>query len=428
MNPRSKLSAASRLEDVRAVDAADYLGHFRDRFVVTDPELVYLDGNSLGRLPKTTNAKLHELVEREWGDRLIRSWNEGWFEAPVRVGDKIGMLFGAAPGETLVADSTSVNLFKLALGAMRFQEGRHKIITDDLNFPSDLYIMQGVMKAIDRPCKMEIIPSADEIHGPVEKIIDAIDEDTALLTLTHTVFKSGYTYDIKALTEAAHAKGALVLWDLSHSVGAVDVDLHEAGVDLAVGCTYKYLNGGPGAPAFLYVRKDLQNKLENPISGWMGRKDLFNFSLDYEPEPGIRHFLTGTPSILSLTAVEPGLDLLLEAGMDRIRKKSLALSDFLIELWEADLKDLGFRLKSPTDQAVRGPHVSLGHDEGLRIDRALIERMKVLPDFRKPDNIRLGIPPLYTSFEDIYRAVKAMKQVVDEGIYKEFEVGDLVVT
>ncbi|MDJ0836080.1 MAG: kynureninase [Acidobacteriota bacterium] len=416
------------LVDALARDRADNLAGFRHRFVVPDHELIYLDGNSLGRLPKTTNAKLHELVDREWGDRLIRSWNEGWFDAPQRVGDKIAELLGAASGEMLVADSTSVNLFKLGLGAMRHQAGRHKIITDDLNFPSDLYIMQGVIKSLDRPCHLEVVHSDDGIHGPLDKLLNAIDEDTALVTLTHTVFKSSYTYDMELITRRAHEKGAMVLWDLSHSVGAVPIHLNACDVDLAVGCTYKYLNGGPGAPAFLYVRKDLQDRLENPISGWMGQKNLFQFTLDYEPEQGIRHFLTGTPSILSLTAIEPGLSLLLEAGMDNIRQKSLNQSAYLIDLWESELEPLGFRLNSPRDPAVRGPHISLGHDEGLRIDRALIEKKNVLPDFRRPDNIRLGIPPLYTSYEDIWRAVQAMKDVVVNRIYEEFSTEAPVVT
>jgi kynureninase len=416
------------LDYARELDGKDPLAAFRTRFEMPDPKLIYLDGNSLGRLPRTTNQRLHRLVEHEWGDRLIRSWNEGWFEAPMRVGNKIGQLLGARESEMLIADSTSVNLFKLGLAAMRFQSGRHKIITDSLNFPSDIYIMQGVIKSLDRECRIEMVSSEDGIHGPVDAIIDAIDEDTALVTLTQTVFKSSYNYDVEAITAAAHAKGALVLWDLSHSVGAVPIRLNDWNVDLAVGCSYKYLNGGPGAPAFLYVREDLQNQLDNPISGWMGQKNLFDFTLDYEPEPGIRHFLTGTPPILSLCAIEPGLDLLLEAGIERIREKSLLQSEYLIGLWESVLQPLEFRLNSPRDKKVRGPHISLGHDEGLRIDRALIEEMDVLPDFRRPDNIRLGIPPLYTSFADIHTAVMRMKQVVEEGIYKRYDDGGLIVT
>lgn len=420
--------SAMNLEQAKALDATDDLAPFRHRFEMPDPRLIYLDGNSLGRLPKTTHARLQGLIEKEWGDRLIRSWNEGWFDSPQRIGNKIGQLLGARQSEILVADSTSVNLFKLALAAMRFQGKRHKIITDSLNFPSDIYIMQGVLKALDRPCELVVVPSGDGIHGPVDDLVAAIDDDTALLTLTQTVFKSSYTYDLARLTQAAHAKGALVLWDLSHSVGAVPIHLNRWQADLAVGCTYKYLNGGPGAPAFLYVREDLQNQLDNPISGWMGQKNLFDFTLDYDPEPGIRHFLTGTPPILSLCAIEPGLDLLLEAGIDRIRAKSLRQSEYLIGLWETYLAPLGFRLNSPRDQSVRGPHISLGHDEGLRIDRALIEEMNVLPDFRRPDNIRLGIPPLYTSFTDIFTAVMRMKKVVEEGIYDRYDDGGLIVT
>ena len=245
----------------------------------------------------------------------------------------------------------------------------------------------------------------------------AIDADTALVTLSHTVFKSAYTYDMAAITALAHRAGAYVLWDLSHAAGSVQCDLTEANADLAVGYTYKYLNGGPGAPAFLYVRQELQDQLANPLAGWMGQTNMFNFGLTYEPTPGLQHFLTGTPPMLSMLAIEPGVDLLLEAGMDRIRAKSVQQTDYLVALWEQELAPLGFTLNSPRDSQWRGSHISLGHEEAWRIDQALIHDLKVLPDFRKPDNLRLGITPLYTSFEDIYQAVMRMKQAVTEKLY-----------
>ncbi|GAB4580455.1 MAG: kynureninase [Anaerolineales bacterium] len=444
------------------LDEHDPLAGFRARFVVDDPDLIYLDGNSLGRLPRDTVTLARRLVEQSWGRRLIRGWNEGWININERIGDKIALLLGASPGEIAIADSTSTNLYKLALAALRARSGRTKIVTDDLNFPSDLYIFQGLAapftsttlrtgdygfrlretsaqpSAQDAPgpgsggiarspgqtgWHIEIIPSPDGIHGPIEGLLAAIDEDTALVSLSHTVFKSAYTYDMAAITAHAHNMGALTLWDLSHSAGSVVVNLNGANADLAVGCTYKYLNGGPGAPAFLYVRKDLQEKLTNPISGWFGQQNAFAFGLDYEPAPGIRRFLTGTPPILSIAPIEIGVDILLEAGMKRLREKSVRQTEYLIALWRELLAPLGFTMNSPADPAWRGSHVSLGHPDAWRIDQALIEEMHVLPDFRKPDNIRLGITPLYTTFAEIHEAVRRIKRVVDERLYEKYDAG-----
>ncbi|HEX6387449.1 MAG TPA: kynureninase [Anaerolineae bacterium] len=412
----------------RRLDEQDELASFRKRFVIDDPELIYLDGNSLGRLPKATRARLQQVVDYEWGQRLIRSWNEGWIEAAARVGGKIASLVGARPDEVIVADSTSVNLFKLALAAMQAQSNRHKIVTDNLNFPSDLYILQGVCRLAGRSCRVQVVESADGIHGPVEQLGDAIDDDTALVALSHTIFKSGYTYDMATITEMAHRSGAMILWDLSHSVGSLPVALSTAHADLAVGCSYKYLNGGPGSPAFLYVRRDWQDKLGNPVSGWMGQAEPFEFALDYEPAPGLRRFLTGTPPILALSAVEPGVDMLLEAGMERVRAKSVQQSEYMIGLWQEVLQPLGFTLNSPRAAERRGSHVSLGHSEGYRIDRALIEEMKVLPDFRKPDNIRFGIAPLYNSFVEIHAAVTRLQTVLAQRLYEKYDVVSLPVT
>jgi kynureninase len=414
------------LEEARALDATDPLSAFRERFVIADPELIYLDGNSLGRLPRATGERLATVVEYEWGERLVRGWGEGWFDAPQRIGGKLAGLLGAAADEVVLADSTSVNLFKLALAALLARPDRRVIVTDDLNFPSDLYVLESAARLAGG--SVRVVPSADGIHGPVEALLAALDGDTALLSLSHTVFKSGYTYDMAALTAAAHRAGALALWDLSHSAGAVAVALNGAVADLAVGCTYKYLNGGPGAPAFLYVRRDLQDQLANPISGWIGRRDPFDFALDYAPAPGIGRFLTGTPPILSLSAVEPGVELLLEAGMERLRARSVRLSEYLIVRWEERLAPLGFRLNSPRHPARRGSHVSLGHADGLRINLALIHDQKVLPDFRRPDNIRLGIAPLYNSFADIHTAVERLRAVVVDRLYERYDAAGLTVT
>lgn len=414
------------IQYAQGLDQQDELAAFRQRFVIDDPELIYLDGNSLGRLPAAVIPRLQQTIEHEWGKRLIRGWNEGWIEAPNRVGDKIGRLLGAQPGEVIMADATSVNLFKLALAAVRAQPGRGKIVTDDLNFPSDLYILQSICRLTG--ARLEVVRSADGIHGPLEGLAAAVDGDTALVTLSHTVFKSGYTYDMAAVSELAHQVGALTLWDLSHAAGSVPVALNTANADLAVGCTYKYLNGGPGTPAFLYVRRELQEKLENPLSGWMGQQNQFDFGLQYDPAPGIQHFLTGTPAILALAAAEPGIELLLEAGMERVRAKSVRQTAYLIDLWETLLAPLGFRLNSPRDPARRGSHISIGHDEGMRINLALINEMNVLPDFRRPDNIRLGIAPLYNTFCEIHTAVTRLQQVVAERLYERYDPSGIRVT
>ncbi|HXZ04335.1 MAG TPA: kynureninase [Ktedonobacteraceae bacterium] len=402
------------------LDAHDPLAHFRERFVITDPDLIYMDGNSLGRLPQSTLTLAEDLIQRQWGERLIRYWNEGWFTAPERVGAKIARLIGAEPGEVIVADSTSINLFKLVIAALRFQKKRSRIVTDNLNFPSDLYILQGAIDLLDQQYQLDILPSPDGIHGPVTEIQNRLDSQVALLTLSHTVYKSGYIYDMPLITATAHEAGALMLWDLSHSVGSVPVDLHAAQVDLAVGCTYKYLNAGPGAPAFLYIRRDLQDVLRNPIAGWMGQRDLFNFELEYRPSTGLRHFLTGTYPVVSLSFIETGVDLLLEAGLDNLRDKSLHQSTYVINLWEELLQPLGFTLNSPREAERRGSHVSIGHSEGLRIDQALIQEMNVLPDFRPPDTIRLGIAPIYTSYREIHTAVMRIQQVVKDRLFEKY--------
>jgi len=416
------------LEFARHLDEHDELAHFRDRFVIDDPQQIYLDGNSLGRLPRQTVTIMQDLIEQHWGGRLIRGWNDDWMAMQERIGSKIAGLIGADANEVIIADSTSVNLFKLSLAALRFNNGRHKIITDNLNFPSDLYILQGLTQLVPRPLDIIVVPSEDGIHGPVAKIIDEIDRDTALVALSHTVFKSAYTYDMAAVSKAAHEKGAIILWDMSHSAGSVPANLHLADADLAVGCTYKYLNGGPGSPAFIFIRRDWQKKLGNPLTGWMGHSHIFDFSLDYERDPGLRHFLTGTPPILSTAAIEPGVDILLEATMVAVRAKSVKQTEFLVYLWQEWLEPLGFRLNSPRNAGCRGSHVSLGHEHGWGIDQALIHEMHVIPDFRQPDNIRLGIAPLYTSFADIYEAMDRLRRLTVEGLYEKYAGVETAVT
>ncbi len=396
-------------------DAADPLRDFRQRFAFPDPDLVYLDGNSLGRLPTAAVDKAGAVVGGEWGDRLIRSWNEGWWELPFRIGDAIAPIIGARPGEVAVADSTSVNLFKLAVSALDRQAERPVVLTDDLNFPSDWYVLEAAARRADGDHRVEVIGSPDGIHGPVDAIVDRLGADVALVSLSAVTYASGYRYDLEAITAAAHEAGAMVLWDLSHAAGSVPIDLTGAGADLAVGCTYKYLNGGPGSPAFLYVRTDLQNDLADPISGWWSHADPFAFDRDYRPAAGIRRFLTGTAPVVSLALIEPGVTMLAEAGMETLRAASLALTGHLIERWRADLAPLDFTLATPEDPERRGSHVLLGHPHALAIDLALIADHDVVPDFRPPDAIRFGIAPLYNTSADVDRAVEAMIDIVESG-------------
>ncbi len=420
------------IDFARQLDAQDELAAFRSEFVIDDPNLIYLDGNSLGRLPKRTITHMRQAIEQQWGNRLIRIWNEGWVDTPAELGAKIARLIGAQPDEVLVTEATSINLFKLAVAALRARPNRTKIVSDVFNFPSDLYILQGIIDLLGNRHRLELIPSEDTITISPQAVSAAIDEDTALVSLTHVAFKSAFMYDLAAVTRQAHQAGALTLWDLSHSAGAVPVDLNGANVDLAVGCTYKYLNGGPGAPAFLYVRKDLQNQLMQPMWGWFAAENPFAFDLDYTPAQGIARYRVGTPPMLSMKAIEPAIDILLEAGMERLRAKSLRQTEYLIFLAEQWLTPLGFTIGTPRQPQIRGSHVSLRHPEGYRINRALIESappaVTVIPDFREPDNIRLGIAPLYNTFTQIHQALDRLRIIVEEGIYQKFSTRRLAVT
>ena len=411
------------------LDRRDPLASSRRSFVITDPGLVYLDGNSLGRLTHASLERVRQVAEQEWGTGLIRGWNENWWEAPIRIGEKIAGLVGAAAGQMVACDTVSVNLFKLASAALTLRPERTRIVTDTLNFPSDLYILQGLVRSLGSQHTILSFGSPDgDITPDLDALAAAIDDSTALLTLSHVTFKSGYLYDMAAVTELAHRHGALVIWDLSHSAGAVPVALDACNADFAIGCTYKYLNGGPGAPAFVYVRKELQEQVVSPICGWWGQNAPFAFGLDYTPVPGVARFLTGSQPILSLLAMEAALDPLLEAGLESLRAKSLLLSEYLIHLSDTLLAPLGFRLGSPRIPERRGSHISLRHPEGYRINRTLIEEMNVLPDFREPDNLRLGLTPLYTSFSEVWEGVERIRQAVAEKRYEKYPAQRLTVT
>ena len=422
------------LDFAQQLDAQDPLASYRDQFVITDPHLIYLDGNSLGRMPKSAAERAKQIVNEEWGNDLIRGWNKGWWEAPHRVGDKIGKLIGAEAGQVIVTDPVSSTLFKLATAALTHQPDKKRIVTDTFNFPSDLYILQGIQHLLSnavRNTQYEVIRISaidDDIYPNIADLESRINEHTALVTLSHVVFKSGYIYDMQAVTDLAHKRGALVLWDLSHSVGSVPIELDACNADLAIGCTYKYLNGGPGAPAFLYVNKNLQEKLTSPIWGWWGQKNPFDFGLDYEPAAGAKRFLAGTQPMISLLTMEAALEPTLQAGMDAIRAKSILMTDYASFLTDSWLAPLGFSLGSPRDSAKRGSHISIRHADGYRINRALIEEMNVIPDFREPDNIRLGFAPLYTSFAEIWEGFDRIKRVIEEKRYEKYPKQKLTVT
>jgi len=402
-------------DQARDADATASSTDLSSRFVVDDPDLLYLDGNSLGRLPLAAVDRVAEVVRHEWGGRLIRSWNEGWWDAPTRIGDLLAPVVGARPGEVIISESTSTNLFKLAVGALRARPGRHAIVTDDLNFPTDNHVLAGVADLVGEGTRVVTVASPDGVHGSMDALLAAIDGDTALVSLSHACFKSGWLWDVGAVTAAAHEAGALVLWDCSHSAGAVPVDLAAHDVDLAVGCTYKYLNGGPGAPAFAYVRTDLQDDVANPITGWWGHADPFSFDLDFTPAVGIRRSHVGTMPMLSLLGAEPGIAMVAEVGIEAIRARSVALTTMLVDLVDVHLAPLGFTLASPRDPARRGGHVSVAHPEAWGVTRALLAEAGVVPDFRAPDVVRLGLSPLTTTFVDVHTAVGRIVEVVRTG-------------
>jgi kynureninase len=398
--------AATDRDHARALDDTDPLADIRRRFVVDDPELVYLDGNSLGRLPAITVERVAAAVRTEWGGELIRAWDH-WLDLPLRIGERIGAaLVGARPGEIVVSDSTTVNLYKLASAALDARAGRGTIVIPRDDFPTDRYVIEGLARARGLTIRW-LRP--DDVTGPTsDDVAVALDDDVALVVLSHVHYRSAAIAEMEAITALAHAAGALILWDLSHTIGSVPVDLERAGADLAVGCTYKYLDGGPGGPAWLYVRTAHQGTLRNPIQGWFAQRDQFAMGPTFEPTSGIRAWLTGTPAVLALAAVETGVDLVAEVGMTAIRAKGIALTEYAIALHDAWLAPLGCTLGSPRAAARRGAHVSIRHPDAERLCRTLIAD-GVIPDFRAPDSIRVGVSPLSTSFEDVWRGLDRLR-------------------
>ncbi len=401
------------IERARQLDAADPLARYRERFELPEG-IIYLDGNSLGALPKGTPVRLAEVVLEEWGQELIGSWNTaGWIDLPQRVGARIAPLVGAQPHEVIACDSTSVNLFKLisatlALQKQRGRSGRKIVLSEPGNFPTDIYMIDGLEKQ----------GLAERRLAAREELVAALDEDVALLLLTHVHYKTGAVHDMAALTEAAHAAGALVLWDLSHSAGALPVQLNECQADFAVGCGYNYFNGGPGAPAFAFVAERHLERLQQPLTGWMGHAAPFAFTDDYAPAPGVGRMLAGTPPILGLTALEVGVELIAEIGVERLYEKSQKLSEFFCTC----LREQGvvLDLVSPADPAQRGSQLSFRHRHAYAICQALIAR-GVIGDFRDPDILRLGFAPAYLRFEDIAEAVRHLTEVLESGEWQRAE-------
>lgn len=414
----------SSISLAKEYDSKDDLKKYRKEFYEPNSNLIYLDGNSLGKLPIKTIEHLNNVISNQWGDRLIKSWNENWYDLAKRVGGKISKIIGAGEDEVIVADSTSINLYKLVYSALKLNNKKNKIVTDEFNFPSDHYIIEGILNQFTSEYKFEIIKSNDGITIPIENLISKIDNNTSLIVLSHAAFKSCFLYDIEEITNLAHKKGALILWDLSHSVGVVDIELNKSKVDFAIGCTYKYLNGGPGAPAFLYVRKDLLSKIISPIWGWFGDQNPFEFNLNYKPAEGINKFLVGTPPILSLAAIDSSIDLVIEAEISNIRNKSIKLSEFFLQLFFDKLANHNFKLGSPRDYRNRGSHVSIQHKEAYRICKAMMDEKNeivIIPDFRAPNNIRLGFSPLYNSFEDIWKVVNTIESIIVQKTYLTYE-------
>lgn len=390
-------------DDAVALDMGDPLAHLRAAFSLP-AGLTYLDGNSLGPPPRSVHERIAEVVGREWGDGLVRSWNTAdWIGAPLRVGAKIARLIGAKPNEVTVADSTTVNLFKLAAGALSLRPGRTTLLSEAGNFPTDLYALQGLAALLGERARLKTVAPED--------LIAAIDDDTALVVLTQIHYKTSRRWDMAALSAAAHDKGALVLWDLCHSAGAIVVDLNGALADLAVGCSYKYLNGGPGAPAFLFVAERHQAAIASPLTGWMGHAEPFAFEDDYRPSADIRGQITGTPPILGLAALEAGVDLQLQADPALVEAKGLALAQLFIAEVEARAGDASLLLTGPRTSSQRGLHVSFAHPEGYAVVQAMMA-LGVVGDFRAPDIARFGFSPLYLSYAEVWDAAHALSDVL----------------
>ena len=395
-------------EDFIKLDTLDSIKKVREQFALPK-DVIYFDGNSLGPLPKNTIKSLDSVIQREWGDGLIRSWNdENWINLPRNLGNQIAPLIGAKEGEVIVVDSTSVNLFKVLSSALMLNKNRKVIVSEAANFPSDLYILEGVNNMFGESYERCLIDEGDD---EIEKYIDS---STAVVVLSHINYKTGRITDLKKITTFAHEKGALVVWDISHSVGVFPMNLHDLGVDFAVGCTYKHLNGGPGAPGFLFVHSSLIEKVSQPLTGWLGHIKPFDFEVEYKPANDINKFICGTPPIIAYKAIESGLEIFKDLSIIEIREKSIKLSEMFIQLIQQECTEFGFMLFSPKNSDQRGSQISFLHENAYSIIQALISH-GIIGDYREPNVMRFGISPLYMRFEDVWNAITCLREIMQTG-------------
>ena len=395
-------------EDFIKLDTLDPIKKVREEFALPK-DVIYFDGNSLGPLPKNTIKSLDSVIQREWGNGLIRSWNdENWINLPRNLGNQIAPLIGAKEGEVIVVDSTSVNLFKVLSSALMLNGNRKVIVSEAVNFPSDLYILEGVNNMFGESYERCLIDEGDD---EIEKYIDS---STAVVVLSHINYKTGRITDLNKITTFAHEKGALVVWDISHSVGVLPMNLHDLGVDFAVGCTYKHLNGGPGAPGFLFVHSSLIEKVSQPLTGWLGHIKPFDFEVEYQPANDINKFICGTPPIIAYKAIESGLEIFKDLSIIEIREKSIKLSEMFIQLMQQECTEFGFMLFSPKNSEQRGSQISFLHENAYSIIQALISH-GIIGDYREPNVMRFGISPLYMRFEDVWNAITCLREIMQTG-------------
>jgi kynureninase len=418
------------LSNAKLLDKKDVLSKFHSLFYHKKNE-IYFDGNSLGKLPLKAQKTIEEAVQKQWGEGLIRSWNQYWLSLSSRISDKYSELLGAEKGEIIIGESTSVSLYQVTYALLKEGSFPKHLSTDILNFPTDLYVLEGLEKSFEIP-SLKIISYKNEVEAEIEILKASIKNNPGIICLSLVSYKSAYLYPMKQLNRWASKHHSIIVWDLSHAVGAVAIDLKETETMIALGCTYKYMNGGPGAPAFLYINEEWHSKLLNPIQGWFGHQRPFDFSKKYEAAKSIKRFASGTPAILSLLGMEAGIDITLEAGIKLLQEKSIQQSEAFIKEIIQQLVPLGFSIESPLDHRKRGSHVTISHYASWQICQALIagndEHPKIIPDFRPPHFIRFGITPLYTRFEEIKTVIQVLKEIVERKLYLNFPLEKLEVT
>ena len=418
------------LVTAQKLDQEDILANFKNYFENNSNE-IYLDGNSLGKLPKKTLKILQETIQNQWGKRLIRSWNEIWLDLPLGLAKKYGALLNIKKEEVIIGESTSVRLYQILHALINSKKYTNKLSSDNLNFPTDLYVLEGLANEFNLS-KVNLINYKQEIFADLNLLKKNIQNNQGIYCLSLVTFKSSFLYPMKDLNLWAEENNSIIVWDLSHAIGAVEIDLKETQTKIALGCSYKFMNGGPGSPAFLFIQKKLQDLLHNPIKGWFGHQNPFNFAPNYLPDSGINRFASGTTQVLSMQAMEPGIDITLEAGIKNLRKKSIALSEFFLNGIEEELIPLGFKIQSPSNSDLRGSHLTISHPASWQICQALVQgesnALKVIPDYRPPNLLRFGIAPLYTSYENIFRVLIRIKEIVKTESYKKFEIKKTKVT